>query len=62
MNSVGIGTVVGLGSIIGLGIVARGSDLTEYLTTFAFYGFFAGFLYELYSIALRGISSSFRRR
>ena len=61
MNSFGIGTAVGLGAMIGLGIVAGGSELTEYVTTFAFYGFWAGFLHQLYSIAFRGIRSSSRR-
>ena len=61
MNSVGIGTAVGLGAMIGLGIIAGGSSLLEYAVTFGFYGFFAGFLHELYSIAFRGIRSSSRR-
>jgi len=52
---------VGLGAMIGLGIVAGGSSLLEYAVTFGFYGFFAGFLHELYSIAFRGIRSSSRR-
>ena len=51
MNAIGIGTSVGLGTIIGLGLVAPDAALREYVTTFAFYGFWSGLLFEAYRMA-----------
>lgn len=47
MNGIGVGTAVGLGTIIGLGLVSPAAPFTEYATTFAFYGIFAGLLFEV---------------
>lgn len=53
MNGVGVGTAVGLGTIIGLGIVGGSAQVIEYVTTFAFYGLFSGFVFHLYQMALK---------
>ena len=51
MSGIGIGTSVGLGAMIGAGIVAPNADVIEYITTFAFYGFISGFIFESYRLA-----------
>ncbi len=52
MNGVGIGSSVGLGTMIGLGLVAPGCELSEYVTTFVFFGFWSGMLFEVYRFVL----------
>lgn len=52
MNGIGIGTSVGLGAMIGLGVVSPGAQLEEYVTTFVFFGFWTGLIFETYRFAL----------
>ena len=52
VNGIGIGSSVGMGAMIGLGLVAPGAQLVEYVTTFAFFGFWSGLLFEAYRFAL----------
>jgi hypothetical protein len=51
INGIGVGTSVGLGALIGLGIVSPGAATIEFVTTFAFYGFVSGVIFEAYKFA-----------
>jgi hypothetical protein len=53
MNGIGVGTSVGLGAIIGMGIVNTSVQTIEFVSTFIFYGFVSGLLFEGYRMALR---------
>jgi hypothetical protein len=51
INGLGVGTSVGLGAIIGLGIMAPGVATIEFVSTFMFYGFVSGVIFEAYRLA-----------
>lgn len=60
MNGIGVGTAVGLGTMIALGIVSGGGAAIEYIVTFAFYGGFAGAIFEVYRFAFQNLGPSRR--